>query len=121
MTLKGAVERATGLAMKSMDSIRKTATFQRKSSGSYDPVSGSVTSVVEESSEVRVVFHDYRDREVDGNIVQPGDRKVILERNQVSQRPQLVDELVVGAETWKIINVVGDEEGPIYHLHVRQA
>jgi hypothetical protein len=55
-------------------------TFRRpvSSTGTYDPSSSSVIGGSNDDETVKVVFTNYREREVDGTNVERGDRKVLM-------------------------------------------
>jgi len=55
-------------------------TFRRplSSSGTYDPNTSSVTGGSNDDETVKVIFTNYREREIDGTNVERGDRQVLM-------------------------------------------
>lgn len=88
---------------------------------SYDPVLGRTSTAADETFSAKGVIVDYSNQEIDGTVVQVGDRKVIL---QAVERPKPNDRLKVGAEAaWNIVS--WKEVAPaglalIYELQVRR-
>jgi hypothetical protein len=97
------------------------ATVRRVSGGTYDPVTGTSTGDTTTDTSVRAVVvgiaKDYAEQ-LGGN-VQAGDRMALIATNE----PLVSDSLILGSETWAILDVQIVNPGGVallYKAHVRR-
>lgn len=99
------------------------ATLQVVTPGSRDPLnvtSGTNPTVVEYSC--RGVLEDYDDRQIDGELILRGDRKVLLLGKSIgggAVEPKPGDQVTIEGRTFSVIGVTRDPAAATYTLQVR--
>lgn len=86
------------------------ATLRRSVAGVYDTDTSTVGAPVVTNDPCYVVLFDYNLQsggvgEIDGNLVQVGDKKILLPALGLTLIPAPGDFLIVGAVTWTVKNV----------------
>jgi len=96
----------------------RDVTLKHVTEGSYDFSTGGVSGDSVTSETVKAVFTNYNDGQIDGSIVQRGDRLVLVS-NDVTSEPKTNDIIggfkIVGVETIQPANDV-----LLYKLQVRK-
>ena len=92
-----------------LDLHGQSVTFRRVNNAGYDVSTGTVGSSSNDDETVRVHFQNYRDNQIDGAMIQRGDRMVILSPEQtdgtaLSKRPQIGDFIVGEQDTVTVVN-----------------
>jgi hypothetical protein len=78
-------------------------------------------TVTEDEHSVRGMISDYEDSEIDGTIVQKGDRKaLILAGSYVGEEPLPGDSLTYGSDSYHVLDVKSDPAGATYVLQLRK-
>lgn len=62
----------------------QTATLRKKSSGTYDPTTGSLGSVTDTDYTIKAYFADYDVTEINNDSILLGDRKVLIAAKDTS-------------------------------------
>ena len=96
----------------------KDATLNRVTEGAYDPSTGTNTGASTSTQTVKAVFTDYKEMQIDGSIVQRGDRLVLVAASGISE-PLTNDEI----DGYKVVNVKlvkPAETALLYKLQVRK-
>lgn len=101
-------------------------TFRRPSNGgSYNPATGAVSGGSNADETARVVFLNYTSRDIDGTLVQRGDRKAVMAATYngtaLSKTPQLDDELRGEGDAVRIVSVQTIKGGSSILAYVCQA
>jgi hypothetical protein len=101
-------------------------TFRRPSNGgTYNPATGAVSGGSNADETVRCVFVNYTARDLDGTLVQRGDRKAIIAATYngaaLSKVPQIDDELRGEADAVRIVAVQTIKSGSSVLAYVCQA
>ena len=86
---------------------------------------GAVSGTLSSGSTVEAFVVSYNNKEVmlDGGLIAPGDRKVIIEKrvlDALSVTPKKSDQMVIESDTFKVINISPDPSASIYIFQVRQ-
>lgn len=72
-------------------------TFRRATRSTYDPATGQSANTGNADETVRGMFIAYRDRDIDGTLVQRGDRRAIIaptyNGTAITKEPQVDDEI----------------------------
>lgn len=79
----------------------------RQAARTHDPVAGTVSKVNTDTAVVAAVS-DYLDRDVDGELVRTGDRKVHISGKSISDAGLTLtenDSLVIGGVDYEIVNL----------------
>lgn len=100
----------------------RQVTLRRKTPASYDPSTGSAGSATTTDYTTRGIVLAYRDRAIDGALVRRGDRKCILKVKNLATAPQVGDQLIVGSDTYTVIDFKTGELGGtafVYTLQIR--
>src|SRR4051794_12381952 len=100
----------------------RVVTLRKKTAGTYDPATGSGGSASSADYVTRGIVLGYRDGVIDGTLIKHGDRKVILKVKDLAAVPTVGAQMIVGADTYTIVNVKTGELGGtafVYTLQVR--
>lgn len=79
------------------------ADFLRSVNGEYDPTSGEYFTQDTTPYSGMIVPNDYKEREIDGTIIQRGDVKVLA--HKMTETPAVGDQVTFGEIDYRIINV----------------
>ena len=101
-------------------------TFRRPSNGgSYNPATGAVSGGSNDDETARVVFLNYTSRDIDGTLVQRGDRKAVIAAtyngSALSKTPQIDDELRGEGDAVRIVSVQTIKSGSTVLAYICQA
>ncbi len=101
-------------------------TFRRPSNGgSYNPATGAVSGGSNADETARVVFLNYTSRDIDGTLVQRGDRKAVMAATYngtaLSKTPQIDDELRGEGDVVRIVSVQTIKSGSSILAYICQA
>ena len=123
MALAGKVRNATRKAFAALDDLAGDVTLRRVEA-SYDPSSGSANNTTTDYTR-RAVFDDYSKDELDGQLIQVGDRRVfLLPDSSAPYIPSIGDKIVDSLSTiWEIKRVMPMQpfgEAFAYELQVRK-
>lgn len=103
----------------------RPALIEQNGESRYDTATGTVTMDVLDTIECHVVLSEFQNREIDGTIIQQGDRKGIVSRVALGYQPTANrDTLTEGGRTWKILRLIGYSSGAeeaAYECHLRRA
>lgn len=91
----------------------------RSGSPVYDPITDTMTGGTTDT-EVKAVFTAFRSDEVDGTLIQRGDKKVIVDAKAA---PQSGDAIIDGTTQYEIVDVMEVQPGEptiIYKLQARK-
>jgi hypothetical protein len=85
-------------------------TFRRPNNGgSYSPATGAITGGSNADETVRAVFVSYNANDIDGTLVQRGDRKAIIAATYggaaLTKTPQMDDELRGEGDAVRVVSV----------------
>ena len=101
-------------------------TFRRPSNGgSYNPATGAVSGGSNADETARVAFLNYTSRDIDGTLVQRGDRKAVMAATYngtaLSKTPQIDDELRGEGDAVRIVSVQTIKSGSTVLAYICQA
>lgn len=101
-------------------------TFRRPiNGGSYNPATGAVSGGSNADETARVVFLNYTSRDIDGTLVQRGDRKAVMAATYngtaLSKTPQIDDELRGEGDAVRIVSVQTIKSGSTVLAYICQA
>lgn len=89
----------------------------------YNPPTGRAHAPTTDIT-CEVVFEEFGQGQLDGTLVQAGDRKAIVARMRIDVEPTGgADVLIEGGRTWRIVRVIGyssGEQEAAYTLQVRR-
>lgn len=120
MGLLSDAQSATAQAFVAIGDLLTSVTYRHITPGAYNPATGTQTPTVTTQS-VSVLLVDYATREIDGQVIQPGDQKALCPQSYLSPAPALLDEIVVGSDTWAVVRVAKDPASATWELQVRRA
>lgn len=106
MTLRNAIRKATKMALAAQGSIAVPVTYQRVGSTTVNTDTGQHTrNVLASYSIPEAFFTSYKEREIDGNNVQPADKRMTVDAKHITLDPALHDYVVDDqGVTWEVIN-----------------
>lgn len=116
MTFDYSSIQSTGLNL--INKFGRDAVLKRVTEGTYNPSTGAITGDAITSETVKAVFTNYNESQIDGSIVQRGDRLILVSAKDITE-PKTND-LIAG---WKIISneIIQTGDTPlIYKLQVRK-
>jgi hypothetical protein len=101
-------------------------TFRRPGNGgSYNPATGAISGGSNADETARVVFLNYTSRDIDGTLVQRGDRKAVIAATHngtaLSKTPQIDDELRGEGDAVRILSVQTIKSGATILGYICQA
>lgn len=103
-----------------LTSYGRSLTFTRTTPGAYNPATGTTGAGTATEYTGYGAVLEYRNREVDGERILQGDRKIILQN--VSTEPNINDVVPIDSESYTVLGVMSlNPAGTnvIYTLHVR--
>jgi hypothetical protein len=114
------------LAQNLIATFGRPATLRRPGTGGeYDATTGQIEGAQGPTDvPCQVVFEEFGEHQIDGTLIQAGDRKAIVSRVTLGTEPvPQSDTLVEGDNTWQILRVEGFSSGAFeaaYAMHVRR-
>ena len=102
-------------ASKLMAKFGGTATIRRVTTGTYNPVTGTASESISDTT-VKGVVEDVNAREVN-DLVQAGDRRLTIAAADVNATPTTADKVVISSVVHQVIRVTTIEQDnqPITH------
>ena len=95
-------------ASKLMAKFGGTATIRRVTTGTYNPVTGTASESISDTT-VKGVVEDVNAREVN-DLVQAGDRRLTIAAADVSAAPTTADKVVISSVVHQVIRVTTIEQ-----------
>lgn len=121
MSLNTSIRKATRSALKAMESIAENVTYHQVTGNPvYDADAGSFTRNTAPTT-IKGWLTSFEERHVDGDNVQPGDKRLTFEVISTSIVPKMNDFVVDEAgDEWEVINIKLPPPKILYILHVRR-
>ncbi|MEM7806278.1 MAG: hypothetical protein AAF545_15315 [Pseudomonadota bacterium] len=106
--------------------LGQTIAFRRVPGAAYDPSTGASTAGEPQNETVQCYFARYRESQIDGTIIQAGDRRALIAAlyngTPIIKRPQIDDILIGEGREVRILSVqeyqIGTQEA-LYACQVR--
>lgn len=108
----------TILGASDADGLQQAITYNRITSGAYNPVTG-VTTDTTASTVFDAILYAARDREIDGIKILVDDLRLVFPFSRISFIPSHNDTVSVGGQTYNIVNQFTDSSESIYTLFIR--
>lgn len=118
MGLSDAIKDAVGAAFSAIADLATQMTYVSIAPGGYVPSAGSTFSARTEYVTTGIIV-DYKDKELDGDRIRRGDRKVLLEQSKLSPIPNLGDQIEVESSVYNILQIEQDPVGATWTFQVR--
>ena len=101
-------------------------TFRRiNNGGTYDPATGTITGGSNSDETIRAIFLNYNANDVDGTLVQRGDRKAVIAATYngtaITKTPQINDELRDEGDAVRVVSVQTIKSGASILAYICQA
>lgn len=96
--------------------------IRRNVKGTYNPSTNTRTTTSTENHTVKAVKTEYKNYQVDGEVIKRGDFKLLVEAKGLSITPSTDDEIVDGTDIYQIINIKEIKPATItiyYEIQVR--
>jgi len=121
VSLNTSIRKATRSALKAMESIAEDITYHEViGRPTYDADAGSFTRKTSPTT-IKGWFTSFEERHVDGENVQPGDKRLTFEVISSSIVPKLNDFVIDEAgDEYEVINIKLPPPKILYILHVRR-
>lgn len=103
---------------KLINSVGKTLTLRKVTEGSYDPSTGGISNTTADTT-TKGMLLNYMDMQFDGDIIQHGDRKIVL-RATDSVTPEIQDIVLDGSVEYRLIDVRQIEEAGVDIVYICQ-
>lgn len=91
--------RSNALASRLIESFGQSLTFSRKTSGTFDPATGTVSSTMQ-TNEWQTVWLSYQEDQIDGTLIRQGDARLLVDGS-----PDVGDTVTRDGEDWRVINI----------------
>lgn len=101
----------------------RLVTLRRVTAGTLDTATDTITGAGTTDATVKAVVLDYQQREIDGDMVIRGDKRVLIAAADLDSAPAKSDRIIDGGVTYQIENVeiVGPGDTDLlYKLQVRK-
>lgn len=99
----------------------RMVTLRSKSSGTFDPIAGTMSDGSQTDRQVKALFTEYAAKQVDGTMIQQGDKQVMIA--DLATAPDNDDILIDGSDEYAIVHVGAIQPGDtpiLYKLQVRR-
>ncbi|RTL04574.1 hypothetical protein EKK58_10265 [Candidatus Dependentiae bacterium] len=96
--------------------------LKRTIKGTYNPSANTRSTDSTTNYTAKAVRTEYKNYQVDGEVIQRGDFKLLMEAKGLSVVPSVEDEIVDGSDTYQIINIKEIKPSTItiyYEIQVR--
>ncbi len=103
-------------ALRLLERYGTTVTLRRYQPGTYDPASGESSPTWSQYSLAGLV-RDYRQEQVDGSLVQSGDRELVLAGEDHVPAPAPGDRVLLADAAYTVVQVKTLEPGGLPLLH----
>lgn len=118
MGLSDAMKDAVGAAFSAIADLATQMTYVSIVPGGYVPSAGVAFPARTEHITTGIIV-DYKDKELDGDRIRRGDRKVLLEQSKLSPTPNLGDQIEVEDLIYNILQIEQDPIGATWTFQVR--
>lgn len=114
-----------GLQNTALDLIGRygTAVSVKRTSGDYNPVTGSVPNSIEQVFSGVGLIEDYEAGQVKDTLIKTGDKKITIAAKDLGTKPAPNDEIVISGEAYRIqsVNTVSPAGiDLLYEVHCRK-
>lgn len=106
-------------AKDSVETYGAAMTLRKPGAAAYNPATGDVAASSTDFA-VRGLIESYSEFHVAQGLVKAGDRRIIIAAGSLSVTPQQGDTLLLGGQTFFIVNVKSDYAGDTPILHTLQ-
>ena len=120
MGLRDDIQSSVGAAFNtSLADAVKSFILRREEATDYDPVYGIpvVNPPIDTSS--RGVFSGFDKEEIEDEEIKPTDIKLIILQNEITTKPREGDEIIEGANAYKVFRIKKDPADATYILGIR--
>lgn len=110
-------------ALRQIADSGREVTLRRVTAGTYHPDADAFSGDDEEDEDIDAVITDYHDRQIDGEIILRGDRKVLIAGSALTSPPTKGDVMEDGDDEYRIVNIETVKPGDtvlLYKLQVRK-
>lgn len=123
MGLRDTLQKAAQAVIAATGDIAETSVYLAFGSSTYNASAGSAVVAMATTESVPVIFDVFHFREIDGEAIQPGDRKAIIAALDLpGVSPSVRDQIrLSNGEVWRVHSTESDPAGAHYMLHVRRA
>lgn len=123
MGLRETIQKAAAAAIAATGNIAVSANYEVFATTVYSASAGTASTTVSTVEGVKVVIEDWSVYLVDGQHIQPNDRKAIIAANAISGvTPSPQDRLTMAASTevWQVVRAMTDPASAAWTLQVRR-
>lgn len=113
-------DRAASLALKQIAKYGRSVTFRQVTPGTFDPATYATTGNTTTDATVKAFFKDYKERQIDGEIIKRNDKQILIAASALSVTPQTNDTIVDGGVTYTIVNMETVKPGDVAVLYKMQ-
>lgn len=119
----GFYDRLAQSAKRRLSGNGRDVLLRQVTAGKYSPDTHEITGRRLTDISVKAVISDYSEFQQDGEIVQRGDKRVLIAAAALENAPQLVDLIIDGETVYKIVNIKTIQPGDVpllYRMQVRK-
>jgi len=109
-------------ALRLIDKFGRNVTLRSVTAGSYDTATMTKTGASDADKVVKMAIVEYKQSQIDGEVVQRGDELGLLAASAVTAKP-VVNDIVIDSVQYKIINIETIKPGDtalLYKLQLRR-
>lgn len=120
MSLKSALNTMAAQAFSILDSVMTDVVYTSKGPEDYDVISGTVNETGNVLFNIRCALTNYKDNEIDYQVIQPRDRRCVIKVADLPVGPKLVDKIHDADGDWDIIEFKKEFSESVYTFHLRR-
>lgn len=112
-----------GTAQEMIAEFGRSVTLRRNSEGTYNPATDAISGATTTDVAVQAVFTEFKQKDIDGTLIQQGDKQVLVAAAALTSPPENNDILVDGSDQYRIIELMAIQPGDtalIYKVQVRR-
>ncbi len=122
MGLRDTFKNAAKSIVTAFGDVGVSTVYAQFSSATYNASAGSVGETFASTAGVIVIIETFTAAQIDGQNVQPNDKKVLIPAKNISGIvPKPADRVHVSTDVWNVVDVKVDPAEALWELQVRRA
>ncbi len=120
MGMKEAFQNAAVAAFSAAGNIKTSVTYHSTGTNAYNTSTGAMTETGGQDLSVSVMFTNYEQEEIDGDVILTTDQKALIPTLNLSVTPKITDTIIAGSETWQVQGKKTDPAEAMWEIQLRK-
>lgn len=120
MGLTATLKNAINTAFAAIGDLKDEVVYTSITLVDYTPDTGAIVNSINDTTITDVVLVQFKFHEIDGAIIQEGDKKAIFPVDRLADEPKVDDYLTINSERWNVIKLMSPHKSSIYTLLIRK-